>query len=115
MPFTDTVRDLYLSDDKAFIYVTTYNSNTRTFAIKRIGLNGQQVPGYIYQLQDILPQNDNSYSLSLVNFSLPPTVLVQPYADASAGNFVAQAQSNLQSLGFDIGQLRFQQGPPATN
>jgi len=106
-PLGASATELAVSEDHSYLYVLTGDSSGNT-AIRRIGLRGQTVPKYVYQLQDIFPDRLDNYSLSLVNFTQPPVILVQPYPDAPTANYIQTATSELQSDGFDTSQLRFQ-------
>ncbi len=106
-PLGDSITGLYISDDRSYVYVTTVASSSQVYAIRRIGLKGRKVPDYIYSLQNALPLSQNGYSLSLINFSGSPTILVQVAPGVSAAAQPQQAIKQLQGLGFDTGKLRF--------
>lgn len=106
-PLANTATELALSPGNTYLYVLTGTGSGNT-AIRRIGLSGQTVPSFIYQLQDIFPDLLNNYSMSLINFAGPPVILVQPYPDAPAGNYLQIASSQLQSLGFNVNNFQFQ-------
>lgn len=106
-PLGAAATEMTVSEDGSYLYVLTGNGSGNT-AIRRIGLRGQTVPKYIYQLQDIFPDRLDNYSLSLVNFTQPPVVLVQPYPDAPPADYIQTATSELQSDGFDTSKLRLQ-------
>jgi hypothetical protein len=115
MPLGSGILELSLSSNKNYVYMTTLNpSNSDDFAIRRIGLQNQQVPGFIYQLQSILPKNVNDITLSLVNFSQPPSVLVNVFPDSSTGAQAAlqEAQTELMQDGFDLSKIKLQVSSP---
>jgi hypothetical protein len=107
MPLSNSITGLYLSDDGSYIYVTSFDPNTSSYAIKRIGLKGQKVPDYIYNLQDILPISSGSYTLGLINFSGTPRILVRVAPSINPDSSLPQAMQQLQGLGFDTSKLRF--------
>jgi hypothetical protein len=107
MPLNDSITGLYLNADRDYVYLTTLNSYSQTPAIKRVGLKGQSVPEYMYRLQDILPRNYEQYSLSLVGFSRPSNIVVQPYGHTSTPDYVGEARERLRALGFNPNQFQF--------
>ncbi len=114
MPSGTSITGLYPNNDRSYVYVTTGGSSpdSNTNAIRRIGLKNQQVPEYIYNLQDILPEGAAGCLIGLVNFAPPASIFIQPYPQTSAAVCIPQAQLQLQSQGFDISQLQFQVGRP---
>ncbi|MGH7192735.1 MAG: hypothetical protein ACREJM_04275 [Candidatus Saccharimonadales bacterium] len=109
MPLAASVTGLFPSHDGAYIYLTTLDATSSSYAIKRIGLKGQKVPDSIYRLQDILPLGFGAYSLNFINFSGPPTIIVRVAPGTTSGPAALQAaRQKLQSLGFDVSKLRFE-------
>ncbi len=108
MPLGDPIQQLSISSDKSYVYITTFDT-ANGVAIRRVGLQGQKVPDYIYQLQDILPESTPGagYSLGLYNFSGGPTIQVIRSAGGPTSPQLA-AEQELQSDGFDITKLQFQ-------
>jgi hypothetical protein len=106
-PLDVSATELSLNSSHTYLYILTGNSSGNT-AIRRVGLAGQSIPNYIYQLQDILPDRLDNYSLSLINLTGTPVVLVQPYPDAPPANYIQTATTQLQSLGFNTSQFSMQ-------
>jgi hypothetical protein len=106
-PLSSSITGLYVSSDRAYVYITTFDSFTSDRAIRRIGLRGQRVPGYIYQLQAIMPLQLNSRYLSLVNFYGPPNILVSVYPPEDIQPAISSAKRSLQNRGFELSELRF--------
>jgi hypothetical protein len=102
MPFNAGVSSIGVSTDKSYIYIAQIDSQNRAF-IKRVGLRGQNVPNYVFQLQDFLPVDINSYSISLINFSRPEVVVLQ--LPTSPPTYLQQAKGQLQKSGFDLTKL----------
>jgi hypothetical protein len=112
MPLADSITELTINPDKSYIYLVTHNNSGDNYAIRRVGLQNQQVQNFLYQLQDILPRTLNNSTLSLVNFGQPPTVVVTPFpdSDASSQAILQEGQTELQQDGFDLSKLRIQLG-----
>jgi hypothetical protein len=109
----ETIEDLAISDDKSYIYISTATVSGANQAIKRIGLQGQNVVDNIYKLKDIVPRPLDEFSLDLVNFKTPLTILVQPYPDSavSAQLDLQAAQVKLQQAGIDLNKLQLKISP----
>lgn len=109
MPLADTITGLSISDDGSYVYVSTVGTGTSTnYAIRRVGLHGQQVPEVIYQLQDILPLDLSDLTLGFINLRpQTPTILISPHSNLGAQTYIQEAQSALQQDGFDISKLNF--------
>jgi hypothetical protein len=99
MPLGAIILAASLNPDKAYIYLSASGTNGTT-SIKRVGLKGQAVPKFIFQLQSILPKNINNCALGMINFT-GVTVTVSP---GSPGCQQAAA-TELQQDGFDLSQL----------
>jgi hypothetical protein len=110
-PLSNSITGLYVSSDHAYIYITTFDSFTSDRAIRRIGLRGQRVPDYIYQLQAIMPLQLNSRYLGLINFYGPPNVLVSVYPPENTQSAISSAKRILQDRGFDVSVFRFSPFP----
>ena len=112
MPLANYITSLTTSSDKSYVYVTTYDFKS-SYAIRRIGLRGQQVSPVVYQLQDILPLVLSDCSLGLVNFAQPATVLVKsfPDSDLSSQAYLQEAQDRLSQNGFDVSKLQLKVVP----
>jgi hypothetical protein len=115
MPFVaGSITSLGVSSDRSYVYLTTGDSSLgNNYAILRVGLKGQSVPGYISKLQGVLPLTLNDCSLSLVNFAQPATILVEsfPNSNLSSQAYLQEAQSALAQDGFDLGKLQFKLVP----
>lgn len=107
MPLAAGVSSVALSSNGAYLYVTT-TDNDNNAAVRRVGLRGQNVPKYVYNLQNILPITTNEYTLSLVNFT-HPTVIVQSYP-GSPPTYLQDASTDLQQRGFNLSQIGVQPG-----
>lgn len=109
MPAANPITGIAINSDKSYIYVTTTDTTGSRNVIRRIGLLGQKVGGFIYQLQNAMPMNFDNYSLSLINFSGAPAILVKPFPDStvSAQADAQDAPSKLQQRGLDITNLQF--------
>lgn len=107
MPLSESVTGLSISLGQDYVYVTTYNSFTTSYVLRRIGLKDQKVPKYIYRLQDVMPMRLSGHYLSLINFSGKPTVIVPIYPGESESTIVTSAKAGLIKRGFDISNLRF--------
>lgn len=109
MPNGEQIQALTVSTDDAYVYLVTSDSDGDQ-AIRRVGLNGQQVPSIVYNLQDFLliPSIPGAgYSFGLVNFSGKPAVQVLVYAGSSSATSLQSAMQILQQDGFNLGQLQF--------
>ncbi len=115
MPFfASSITGLSLSGDRSYVYLTANGpSFDNKYALLRVGLNEQQFPDYINKLQGILPMTLNDCSLSLVNFTQPPTILVTsfPNSNLSAQAYLQEAQNELNQDGFDLSKLQFKLVP----
>jgi hypothetical protein len=109
MPLAEQIQEVKVSTDKAYVYLTTSNSNN-DIAVRRVGLLGQKVPGFIYQLQDILPQATpgSGYGMGLYNFAGKPTISVVLTDGSDSSTSLQSAMQELQSDGFDLNQLQFE-------
>ena len=112
-PLNQNVAELSVSTDKAYLYMVTVGADG-SFAIRRIGLEGQKTPENIYELQSILPEDLDSYSIGLVNFTRLD-VLVEPYAIDPSTDYVAKAKIDLADHGFNANDLQFQLQHTATD
>jgi hypothetical protein len=102
-----SVTDLALSDDKSYIYLVTYDSSSKNYAIGRLNLEGQSVSSSISQLWGILLSSANNYSLNMINFKQPAVILVQPLPSAPSANYAQMASTDLSGGGFDVSGLQF--------
>jgi len=105
------VTSLSVASDKAYVYLTSVDTSTdSSYAVLRVGLNGQTVPTYVYKLQGVLPIQLADCSISLVNFKQPATILVQTYPNSNLDNqgYLQEAQNELSQDGFDVSTLRFE-------
>ncbi len=111
MPFlANAITGLAISGDKSSAYLTSILGSANSYAVLRVGLRGQQVPGYLSKLQDILPLTLSDCSLSLVNFTQPATILVKAFPDSNLSSpqaYLQEAQNELKQDGFDINTLTF--------
>ncbi len=112
MPMDSIITGLSISNDRDYIYFATSDissSSTNAYAIRRVGVEGQKTPQFIYNLQTILPLTQNNFSIGLVNFAQPPVIQVELFADSNSPGQAAlkEAQSELQQRGFDLSKLRF--------
>ena len=106
MPFTNPIKEITVSDDRAYVYVTSFD-NSGAVAVRRVGLKDQEVPDYVYRLQQALPLDFQNYSINLINFALPPTILVEQKVGTPPTDYISQAKHELQARGFDVSKLRF--------
>lgn len=113
VPLVNNINELAVSSDKAYLYLSLVDSANNS-SIKRLGLRGQGIPNYIYQLQDVLPEALNGFSLSLVNFS-HPTIDVQQYPGTDPGSDLSAASNELANNGFDLSKLYLKLLPPILN
>ncbi len=70
MPANHILSDLSVSSDKSYIYLTVApagSNNSRQ--LYRLGLQGQTVASYVYQLPIILPDSSQICTLSYINFT----------------------------------------------
>ncbi len=115
LPLDNIASGLAVSNDGSYIYSATDDSiNNTNSAILKIGLKGQQAPTIAYQLEDMLPMTLTDCSISLINFSQTPTILIQPSSlsnGLSQNYYIQEAESEIQQLGFSIKQLNFVVGP----
>lgn len=111
MATSDSITGLYLSQDRSYVYLTTFDSGSGSYEIKRVGLNHQKVPDYIYRLQDILPDRVGNYVTLMVNFYGQPKMIVSIPPGTSAQNDLNAVIGDLQSRGFSPNELRFQTMP----
>jgi hypothetical protein len=106
MPSGSPVTGITLSDDKSYVYLTTLDTETGgNSAIRKVGLNNQTSPGYVYQLQSIFPLNLGPCNLNLINFTRPAVFIQSPPGQTQQCQ--QQAKSELQSRGFDLNTLQF--------
>jgi hypothetical protein len=108
MPNGEQIKELTVSTDGAYIYLVTSDSSNNQ-AIRRVGLQGQQVPDDIYQLQDFLlipPTPGAGYAFGLVNFSGEPVVQVIISDGSSGPASIQSAQQILQADGFNTSKLQ---------
>jgi hypothetical protein len=114
MPLGQGVTGLTISSDKAYIYMVTASTSSESdTAIRRIGLQNQPVPKYMFRLQDIMPNRQNSYLMTLTAFSDPPTILVQPFKSNDPKDYAGLASQALSSSGFDTAQFKFKVVQPS--
>lgn len=106
-PLANPIKEIAVSKDGSYVYLVSFNDSNE-MAIRRVGLNGQRVPDYIYKLQSILPQQLDTYSIGIVNFGLPPVILVKPYPYEPPSDYLQKATKQLQKDGFDTNKMRFQ-------
>jgi len=109
MPNGEQIQELTVSTDGAYIYLVTSDSDGDQ-AIRRVGLQGQQVSNIVYQLQDFLlipPVPGAGYSFGLINFSGEPAIQVLVYAGSNSATSLQAAQQVLQQDGFNLSQLQF--------
>jgi len=114
-PLGNPITELSVNSDSSYLYIGA--TTTDTFQIQqlfRIGLRHQAVSKTLTNLQLILPDKEDLYTLLLVNFSGLPTVLVQPVLGASPDTVLPAARSTLQGRGFDLNQLRVVVTAPVT-
>jgi hypothetical protein len=107
MPLGGAIGEITLSQDRSYIYLTAEHGYGN-YEIKRVGLRGQAVADFIYQLQNILPDNRDNYSIGLLNFTRP-TVIARPYTDSTVNPqaLVNSTRTEIQQAGFDINKIQF--------
>jgi len=103
MPLGGRVIGLTINSDKSYAYLIISQANGGV-VIKRVALQAQSGPAFLYQLQSILPLNVGGCTLSLVNFN-QPTVVVQAL-DAAPQQCQQTAPTELQQRGFNLNLLR---------
>ena len=113
VPLVNAINEIAVSGDKAYLYLSIVDSANNS-SVKRLGLRGQNVPDYIYQLQDFLPETLDSFSLSLVNFT-SPTVNIQENPGTNPQGDLAAASNELTSNGFDVSKITLKLLPPILN
>jgi hypothetical protein len=109
MPLGDSIQEIAISTDKAYVYLATADTN-KNITVRRVGLKDQKVPDFIYQLQDILPQEvtNPGYEMRLYNFAGKPTVTVIPNDGPHSTPPLQSAMQTLQGEGFDLSKLQFE-------
>lgn len=102
----NTVSDLALSNDKAYLYMSVTpddSSGGGSPQIYRFSLHGGAVPDYVYQLPIFLPDSSQPCSLSYINFTYPTVV---GYAASSPDQTCSAAAATVfMPYGIDIGLL----------
>jgi dipeptidyl aminopeptidase/acylaminoacyl peptidase len=116
MPLATSVTGLAVSQNGSSIYISTANTITAgNSAILEVNLNRQQPSSLAEELQVLLPMALNGYTMSLVNFAQPSTIMVVPsslQSNANQNSYIQDAQTALQQDGFNIAQLRFSFSQP---
>jgi hypothetical protein len=110
MPLGATVSQLSLSDDKAYVYASVAGLNGSSGSMKRVSLNKMPVPKIVYQLQDVLPIDEEGCTFLLVNFTAP-VVTVLPASAGQSQICLQNAGLELSQDGFDLKLLRIQLSP----
>ncbi len=110
MPLGEAIQDLSLSTDNAYIYLSTQDASGNV-ALRRVPLHGQGTSEVVFNLQDILPQSAGDYNLGLTNFNGTPTVIVTPVDGVASQTALAEATQQLQSDGFNLGQINVALSP----
>lgn len=110
-----TLTDVAVSSDDQYVYVVGTNLNN-TSSIMRLGLKNQApAPQIVYQLNDILPASGTNYSMSLVNFTSPPSIVVEPDNAADNASAMQGAEQQVQTFGLDTSGVRFQLVEPTAH
>lgn len=110
-----TTTDVAISDDNGYAYVVVTNLDNSS-SIMRAGLkNRSATPDIVTKLNDLFPMTTNGYTMTLVNFAAPPSVVVEPASAATAQSNLQQAAQQVQSFGFDTSGLRFQVSEPSAH
>ena len=105
-PLGNTIQELSLSDDKAYIYMGVNHINNSS-NIKRVGLHNQPVASVLSQLQSIMPFTGDGYFMSLVNFT-SPVVLITPLPPltGSTSSYLQTGIGQLQQQGIDTSNIQ---------
>jgi hypothetical protein len=100
MPLGGVISGGAITPDQNYIYLSVGGGSSANLSIRRVGLKGQAVPKFVYQLQSIIPRSIGQCSLNLVNFS-HTSVTFTPASPACQ----QAAAAELRQDGFDVGQL----------
>ena len=97
-----TIGEIAVDKDAHFIYLSVIASQGG--GIKRVGLSGQKVADFVYQLDVFLPTTKGQCTIDYVNFTRP-TISVTTAGSPSAA-CQNTAKDELRQDGFDLSQLQ---------
>jgi len=105
-PLAAPITEIAVSDDQSYVYLGVSNPS-EIETLERVPLKNQTISNVVYDLQEIMPDNPGTVSLSMINFAgSVPTVLVQPVPGDPASDALQVAELTLEQDGFNLSQLQ---------
>lgn len=107
MPLNNTVTSIAVDKEKSYVYITTGGQDTNDSNISRVGLNGQTPQSNVTELQNVLPLDFEACTVSLVDFAVPPMVVIDQAPGLGTINCLQQTYSEFSIAGISTGGLQF--------